>query len=255
VAGRYDSWPPGSIYAVENAFPDQFDALHSRDIEPSAGITKDHYYYQMVSYIRRYKGIRGSVPSPAEKTIDMQNSASWDDVNTVYRAYKNNTRPRSSSGYKGYFYENNTGRNDIVLSKAAHDSDNIYFMVECAGDISPKTDSAWMRLFINIEGQNELSWEGFGYMVNREAPGEFAALEKSSGGWNWEKIADIQYKTDKNRLQITIPQKALGISGDDFTIRFKWNDNMQKEGDIMDFYTNGDTAPGGRSCYVCKSSG
>ena len=252
VAGRYDSWPPNSIYAVENAFPDQFDALNSRDIEPSAGTLKDHYYYQMVSYIRQYKGIRGTLPSPTEKAINMQIN-SWDDVNTVYRAYKNNTRPRSFNGYKGYFYENKTGRNDIVLSKVAHDKDNIYFMVECQNDISPKTDRAWMRLLINIAGQDETSWEGFNYIINRENPGEKASLEKSSGGWNWEKTADIDYKIYGNQLQIAIPRAALGIDGGDFTVRFKWNDNMQEDGNIMDFYNNGDTAPGGRFCYVYKS--
>jgi hypothetical protein len=33
-------------------------------------------------------------------------------------------------------------------------------------------------------------------------------------------------------------------------IEFKWNDNMQDDGNIMDFYVNGDTAPGGRFNYV-----
>jgi hypothetical protein len=127
-------------------------------------------------------------------------------------------------------------------------------MVECAEDISPKTDKAWMRLLINIEGQNEFSWEGFNYIINRNSPGEKTVLEKSSGGWNWDKIADIEYKINKNRLQIVIPRKFLGINEKDFTLRFKWNDNMQNDGDIMDFYINGDTAPGGRFCYVYKSA-
>lgn len=38
--------------------------------------------------------------------------------------------------------------------------------------------------------------------------------------------------------------------GDDVDIEFKWNDNMQENGNIMDFYVNGDTAPGGRFNYV-----
>jgi len=256
VAGRYDYWPPHSpdprgTYTVDNAFPDQFDDLHSRDIEPSAGILKDHYYYQMVSYIRRYKGIRGNLPEPTEKTINIETD-SWESVKTIYRSYKNNTQPRSFNGYKGFFYENKTGRNDIVLSKAAHDKDYIYFMVECADNISPKTDKAWMRLFINIKGQDsESSWEGFNYIINRENPKEKAVIEKSSGGWNWTKIADINYKINGKQLSIAVPRSALGIDGvGSFTVRFKWNDNMQEDGNIMDFYNNGDTAPGGRFCYV-----
>mgnify|MGYP006864374383 FL=1 len=30
---------------------------------------------------------------------------------------------------------------------------------------------------------------------------------------------------------------------------FKWSDNMQTDGDIMDFYSYGDVAPGGRFCF------
>lgn len=36
----------------------------------------------------------------------------------------------------------------------------------------------------------------------------------------------------------------------DVDIEFKWNDNMQEPENIMDFYANGDTAPGGRFNYV-----
>ncbi len=37
---------------------------------------------------------------------------------------------------------------------------------------------------------------------------------------------------------------------DTIDLEFKWNDNMQENGDIMDFYINGDTAPGGRFNFV-----
>jgi len=42
----------------------------------------------------------------------------------------------------------------------------------------------------------------------------------------------------------------MGLSGNGVDIEFKWNDNMQDNGNIMDFYVNGDTAPGGRFNYV-----
>jgi hypothetical protein len=31
---------------------------------------------------------------------------------------------------------------------------------------------------------------------------------------------------------------------------FKWSDNMQEEGNGMDFYVNGDAAPGGKSNFI-----
>ena len=54
-------------------------------------------------------------------------------------------------------------------------------------------------------------------------------------------------------LEIALPKSVLNI-GDEPDFEFKWNDNMQTPGDIMDFYVNGDTAPGGRFNYVYTSS-
>lgn len=51
-----------NFWDVPNAFIDQFTDNRSRDIEPSAGEMKDYYYYQMVSYIRKFKGA-GAGPS------------------------------------------------------------------------------------------------------------------------------------------------------------------------------------------------
>ena len=40
------------------------------------------------------------------------------------------------------------------------------------------------------------------------------------------------------------------FDGKPLNFEFKWNDNMQENGNIMDFYVNGDTAPGGRFNFV-----
>jgi hypothetical protein len=50
-------------------------------------------------------------------------------------------------------------------------------------------------------------------------------------------------------MVVTIPRAALGITSEDFTVNFKWSDNMQKDGDIMEFYVSGDVAPGARFKY------
>ena len=126
-------------------------------------------------------------------------------------------------------------------------------MVETKENLTPHTDPAWMRLFIDVEGQNGPDWETFEYVVNRVNPGEKAVLEKSTGGWNWEKVGDVDYAVKDNRLQIKVPKSLLGIVGEKFVINFKWSDNMQNEGDIMDFYVNGDVAPGGRFKYQYAS--
>ncbi len=248
VAGKHPTWQ-----GVKNAFPDEFNDEYSRDIEPSTGDLKDHYYYQLVSYIRKFKGVR-DVPEPtAEKTMYVSGALSqWDDVGPHYYAYKGNTGSRASAGYKGTYYTNNTGRNDITGAKVARDASNLYFMVECADDLSPYTDKAWMRLFIDT-GDSANSWEGFEYVVNRTSPtSSQATLERSTGGWNFETVGSVAYKVTGNTLVIKIPKSYLGITSKTFTVNFKWNDNMQNDGDIMDFYSNGDTAPGGRFMYTYK---
>ena len=109
-----------------------------------------------------------------------------------------------------------------------------------------------MRLFIDT-GDSANSWEGFEYVVNRTSPTSAqATLERSTGGWNFETVGKVSYKVTGSALVIKIPKAYLGITTNTFTVNFKWNDNMQKDGDIMDFYSNGDTAPGGRFMYTYK---
>ena len=52
------------------------------------------------------------------------------------------------------------------------------------------------------------------------------------------------------RISVDGSKALMGLSGNGVDIEFKWNDNMQDNGNIMDFYVNGDTAPGGRFNYV-----
>jgi hypothetical protein len=188
---------------------------------------------------------------------DSAASIDWSAVTPVYRAYEGSTIHRDYDGYKDYHYTNTTGRNDFVESRVAYDAENLYFMVKTAEAITPHTDKAWMRLFIDVVGaEGDKSWETFEYMLNRETPtADKATLERSTGGWNWEKVAEVAYTVDGDTMVVTIPRAALGIGEGDFTVNFKWSDNMQTDGDIMDFYTNGDVAPGARYKYSFTTVG
>ena len=230
VAGRHEEW-----MGVVNAFPDQFNDGFSRDVEPSKGNLGDDYYYQMCDYIRRYKGVR---PAPVYKTGE----------EAVYYAYPGNTFDRDDVGYGGIRYTDTTGRNDITLAKVSRDDTNLYFTVECAENLTPSTDPAWMRLFVGT-GTGP-AWETFQYVIGRGAPG---AVEKSRGGWDWEQVGSAAWQMDGKQLKLTIPKALLGL-GDSFTLQFKWSDNMQNDGDVMDFYVYGDTAPLGRFCWVYQAS-
>ena len=122
-------------------------------------------------------------------------------------------------------------------------------MAECAQPISPSDGRNWMRLLLDT-GNGKDNWNGYEFIVNRLSPSpEKACLEASTGGWNWHKIAGVDYHLMGQMLQIKIPKSALGLSGGNFSIRFKWTDNTLENGDIMDFYLYGDTAPLGRFQY------
>src|SRR5438093_1263384 len=67
-------------------FVDTFNQPNSRDIEPMKGGHGDNYYYQMVSNIRRYKGVRKPPAASAPATIRLDGSfRQWDSVRPEFR--------------------------------------------------------------------------------------------------------------------------------------------------------------------------
>lgn len=249
--GRFETWQ-GS----PNAFPDQYNDAYSRDCEPSKGELKDYYYYQLVSNIRKFKGSAQPVRQSEKRTIDIYGDLrQWESV-YAFNHYTNNTPERDAKGFGTLHYQSDTMRNDITRAKAAYDDDNIYFYVETADALTPESDPAWMRLFIDTGAAtaDSTDWEEFEYVINRLNPDAAGAyLERSTGGWNWEPVCTVPYSVRENVLQIAVPREALGLTGKSVHFNFKWSDNMQPldgvEGDIMDFYLSGDVAPGGRFAF------
>lgn len=251
TAGRHESWG-----GVENAFPDQFIDEYSRDIEPSKGELKDHYYYQLVNFVRQYKGAN-PIPTPStNQTIDLNAGAEqWTTVEPYYAAYIGNTADRDADGYGSLHYTETSGRNDIIGAQIARDDTYIYGLVECAEDITPCTDKLWMNLYLDTDQTNQ-GWETFEYIVRGNKNGKMT-LEKFTGeGYATEVVADVDYTLNGRYLTVKMVKSDLGLSGDDYTINFSWTDNVHDEGDyttfsgdIMDFYTSGDVAPGGRFKY------
>ena len=266
---RADVWPEGYESAVTNAFCDQFNDEFSRDIEPTKGDLKDHYYYQMVNFIRQYKGVR-PIPTPSGVVgIDItKDNAQWNAVEPYYAAYIGNTGDRDSAeGWGDLTYSEYSGRNDIIGARVARDADCVYFYVECNEDITPYTDPLWMVLYIDSDQQNQ-GWETFDYVLNKTSPTATKAyLERFTGnGYETEQVGEVEYTVDGKYMQVKVPKSMLNLSGYDFTINFAWTDNVHDEadkgadgdsdyvyttfsGDIMDFYISGDVAPSGRFKY------
>jgi hypothetical protein len=251
IAGRWFDWDVQPF-----AFVDQYSAEKSRDIEPakSWGNKGDVYYMQLVSNVRKFKGMQIQDTVSGSKTIVLDDLAGWTGVKPEYLSYKGNTLHRNHAGQgTELVYTNTTGRNDIVGAKVARDADYLYFYVETAGDLTDKADPKWMRLFIDIDRNKSTGWEGYDFVINRLNPEDSAYVEKSVSSWNWNTAAKAAYVVNGKTLVIKVKRSVFNLvpeKGIDF--EFKWSDNMQDEGNIMDFYENGDVAPGERFNYVYR---
>jgi hypothetical protein len=121
--------------------------------------------------------------------------------------------------------------------------------VQTQDKLSPVTDKAWMRLFINTDCDSKTGWNGYDYVINRVNPTSGKAIvERSTGGWNWAKAGVVDYRVSESTLEIKVPRTLLKQKGP-VDIEFKWSDNMQGDGDAIDFIINGDVAPSGRFNY------
>ncbi len=266
VAMKHAEWPalPGNPYT--NCFVDQYNDLYSRDCEPTTGILKDHYYYQLISYIREFKGTNPIEVATPEKLIDINAGyGQWANVGPVYNDYFGLT-DRDFDGYKDpttnkpFHYTNTTGRNDIYDAKVARDYENIYFMVRTLEDLTPYTDEDWMRLYISA-GDSDENWEGYEFVLNKTNPtATEATLERFTGnGYETSVVGKVAYTVKGNVMMVCIPKTMLGIAADqyEFTFDFKWVDNANEDenGDIMQWYANGDVAPIGRFnfCYTTSA--
>ncbi len=244
TAGRWSA--PGKPIM----FVDQFNEEFSRDIEPQQGGHGDNYYYQMVANIRRYKGTP-PLPEPSPATgIKLDGTfGQWQSVGPEFLPAVREALPRDSIGVGGLNYTNNTGRNDFSVFKVAHDARNIYFYARTHAPITPRSGNNWMCLLIDSDQNAATGWSGYDFVVNRtvDANGQ-TWLEKNIGGWNWKKVAPISTQVVGDEMQLAIPRKALGLKPVRHGTRFdfKWTDNLQHAGDVMDFYIDGEVAPEGR---------
>jgi len=249
VAGRYETWQ-----GVNNAFPDQFDAEYSRDIEPMKGGYGDNYYYQMVSNIRKFKGMEKPEVASAPTSIAIDGAfADWAGVKPEFKVSRGNVQLRDGYGYLDtvtglpIHYTNNSARNDIVGAKVARDGFDLYFHVEASTNLTTYTDPNWMQLLIDIDRNKATGWEGYDLMVDRYAADGTAMLSTSSGGWSWTDLAAVEYSTAAAELELSIPRVLLGLpSGQPVDLEFKWFDAPNMSGDIMEVYTEGEAAPSGR---------
>jgi len=243
IAGK---WRRASGNKEHAHFVDQANSEYSRDMEPSLteGL-EDHYYMQLVSNIRRYKGVEENIPLSKPKTI--ASFSDWQMVSPAYSDYVNDTQDRNHAGAQSRpktQYTNTTGRNDFHEMKVARDQKHLYFYASTTESISPNTGDNWMRLYLDMDRSHATGWNGYDYRIvsgNR--------LQQYQGE-QWETISEVEYQVEGNRMMVILPMSSVqGVLGS-LNFEFKWSDNMQEDQNPLDWYVNGDVAPGGRFNFV-----
>ena len=113
----------------------------------------------------------------------------------------------------------------------------------------------WMNLFIDVEGQNEKSFYGYDYLVNRISAytGECGVekLTYKNEKLSYDLTATAKFTVNGRYMQYKVSKKALGINGE-FKINFKIADNVTNPSDISSYYITGESAPVGRLNYTFK---
>ena len=246
IAGRFKSndGNPNRSWFCDEASPE-----FSRDIEPTLTANlKDNYYMQLVDNIRRYKGIEANPPASPLMTI--KKFKDWDEVKPEYKDYAGDTHARNHPGAQSdpdTTYTNYTGRNDFDLMKVAGNNDNLYFYARTVANITTNSGSNWMRLYIDIDRNAGTGWKGYDFRVSNGSK-----LQQYLNG-SWKNTHTLKYVIDGNQVMITIPRKYFNDLSARKDFEFKWSDNMQNDNDPLDWYVNGDVAPGGRFNFIYSS--
>lgn len=250
---------PGVTPAIgETYFVDAYNAEFNRDIEPSWNpAIRDNYYMQLVSHLRRYKGVR-PIPTPSKAVTIVINSdmSQWTEVQPEFRDDIGDITHRNTGGFQNMApVVNKTGRNDIVVAKMTKDVDNLFCYVRTHEAMTnARLSKQWMMLFLNTDVNYKTGWCGYDFLVYKDPITKKYSLCRNTGNeYNWEAIAPVAYVVQGNELHLAIPKSLLGIS-EDCDIDFKWADNTPEYPDILDFITEGDVAPNMRFNYRYKGS-
>ena len=253
IAGRYTRWSTytdADCYYPGGLFVDEYTQEYSRDCEPMRGGHGDNYYYQLTSWVRRFKGVRPLPKAKGPSRIVLDGAFDdWKSVEPEFRDTIEDTFHRNHPGYGDLVYRNDTGRNDFVIAKAAYDSTNIYFFAQTLKKITPRTDSRWMLLFVNSDQNAQTGWMGYDYLVNLEVPSDTQTTVKAWRNGAWATVATANYRINGNGLELAVPRAAIAQTKANPAFDFHWADNIQNLNDIAEFGINGDSAPNRRWNY------
>jgi hypothetical protein len=253
IAGRYDKWSrytDADCYHPGGLFVDQYNQEYSRDCEPMRGGHGDNYYYQLISWVRRFKGVRAMpmAGGPSQIAVD-GNFDDWQSVQPEFRDTIGDTIHRNHPGYGSLVYRNTSGRNDIVIAKAAYDSENVYFFAQTRVKLSPSTDQHWMQLLIDSDQSAATGWLGYDLLVNGSVLSPTQTTLRSWKEGRWREAGQVAFRAGGNGLEIEIPRALIGQPTGAPAFDFHWADNLKSFEGARGLGLDGDSAPNRRANY------
>jgi hypothetical protein len=243
MAGQY-SFMGNQLQTGGWYFVDEFNEEFNRDLEPMTGGYTDDYYYQLVSYVRRFKGMqpRDPVSPPATPQID-GSFAEWQAVLPVFHDPAGDTAHRDFRNTDGSAQlKNDTGRNDIIESRVTHDETGLFFYAKTAAPLSPPSDSNWMLLFIDTDQDKTTGFQGYDYLVGAGGVSSGKTPLAHWDGKAWQTAGSAQLASSGAELELRIDKSLLHL-GAAPSIDFHWADNIRSLTDVSEFFLNGDSAP------------
>lgn len=253
IAGRYPEWSrykESECYYPGGLFVDQYTQEYSRDCEPMRGGHTDNYYYQLASWVRRYKGVRErpKATGPSAIAVDGQ-FADWTSVTPVYRDTPGDVAHRDHKGYGQLHYTNDTGRNDFVTLKCGYDESKLYFYAATRGAISSPSDPHWMLLLIDADQDAGTGWLGYDFVVNNELGEAGVSRVQRWEAGAWKTVGDAAVHVQGNELELGFARALLPARGEAPAFDFHWADNIQGFNGVDELGVNGDSAPNRRWNY------
>jgi hypothetical protein len=237
-------------------FVDQWTTEYSRDLEPLKGDHEDAYYYQLVSNIRRFKGVRAAPEPLREHSIVIDGFfEDWNAVRTEYRDDREDPVQRDHAGWgRAGRYTDQSGRNDIVRMKATESGEFLYLLIETSAPLTPSTDEDWMVVYLDVDADASTGWLGYDLAIRSYAGDGTAAVVPLSTKENATSgNGSIFYQTKESQLELAIPKAFLGPVARR-EIHVKVTDNIPVAKSPRLFTLKGDAAPNDRFSYRIRFS-
>ena len=250
---RYEDNDLGKVCFVDNC-----NMEFSRDLEMMKGGYADNFFLQNMQNVRDFKSNKAKVAYAGAKGSPELNGNFAGA--RVYLDFEGDAMPRNFRRADGKeTYVNETNRNDIIKTEVINDDKNLYIKVTTKDEIViDETKTNNMNVLLSVKGVTGANWNGYNFIVNRIPAGKGfgkTKLEKVSenGKFAFSGVTDCDSYLAGNVFAVKIPLASLGITSSEFTVDFKIADGISDQGNIDNYYIDGDSAPVGRLNYRYNS--